>query len=146
MKNRVQAEQYWNQMVPEITVANFNKSLEFYTTILGFQIRFTREEPSFAYLYQETAQLMIEEYHSEGWNIEPLDRPFGRGVNFQIELEEIESIYKRIIESETPLFQEIEESWYQTNEELTGQREFLVQDPDGYLLRFCEVLENEEKV
>jgi hypothetical protein len=32
------------------------------------------------------------------------------------------------------------EGWYRTGGVETGQRQFLVQDPDGYLLRLAEVL------
>ncbi|MNJ79105.1 hypothetical protein D3C77_770230 [compost metagenome] len=34
----------------------------------------------------------------------------------------------------------IEERWYRQGGMLVGQRNFLVQDPDGYLLRFAEDL------
>jgi len=139
-------EQHWNQMVPELTVIDFNSSLDFYTNILGFKVRFTRENPSFAYLYQETAQLMIEQFHQEGWNVSELSHPFGRGVNFQIELSDIKPIYQSVIDSNTKIYQECEDNWYQTDEGLIGQREFLVQDPDGYLLRFCQAIEETEKV
>ncbi|MDR1949360.1 MAG: hypothetical protein LBQ38_08210, partial [Spirochaetaceae bacterium] len=36
------------------------------------------------------------------------------------------------------LFMEIEENWYKVNNKKIGNKEFLVQDPDGYLLRFSE--------
>ena len=32
----------------------------------------------------------------------------------------------------------VEDYWYRNNEILHGERNFLVQDPDGYLLRFAE--------
>ena len=35
---------------------------------------------------------------------------------------------------------EIEENWYRQDNKLLGNKEFLVQDPDGYLLRFSEDL------
>ena len=34
----------------------------------------------------------------------------------------------------------MEENWYRQDEYLLGNKEFLVQDPDGYLLRFSEDL------
>jgi catechol 2,3-dioxygenase-like lactoylglutathione lyase family enzyme len=33
--------EYWNVMVPELTVTDFEGSLSFYTDILGFKIRNT---------------------------------------------------------------------------------------------------------
>ena len=39
---------------------------------------------------------------------------------------------------------EIEENWYRQGNRLLGNKEFLVQDPDGYLLRFSEDLGEKE--
>ena len=35
---------------------------------------------------------------------------------------------------------EIEENWYRQDDKMLGNKEFLIQDPDGYLLRFMEDL------
>lgn len=35
-----------------------------------------------------------------------------------------------------PLYRPMMRNAYEVNGEMVGQREFLVQDPDGYLLRF----------
>ena len=35
-----------------------------------------------------------------------------------------------------PLFMQPEQKWYRTGEVETGVHQFLVQDPDGYLIRF----------
>lgn len=43
-----------------------------------------------------------------------------------------------------PLYREMEEAWRDTGDAITGSREFLVQDPDGYLLRFSEYLGERE--
>lgn len=53
---------------------------------------------------------MIEEYHSAGWSLEPLEQPFGWGVNFQIELKNIAPIYERLTESDIPLYQAIKDT------------------------------------
>lgn len=37
---------------------------------------------------------MLEEFHRDGWNVADLRFPFGRGVNFSIEVDDIESIYQ----------------------------------------------------
>jgi hypothetical protein len=39
-----------------------------------------------------------------------------------------------------PLFRECHDAWYRIAGEERGNRQFLVQDPDGYLLRFAEDL------
>lgn len=62
--------------------------------------------------------------------------PFGRGVNFSIEVNDIDKVYQQLIRSQYPLFREMMLNKYESNGELIEQKEFLVQDPDGYLLRF----------
>jgi hypothetical protein len=42
--------------------------------------------------------------------------------------------------SDWPLFQPVEEAWYRADAIENGQRQFLVQDPDGYLLRLAQDL------
>jgi catechol 2,3-dioxygenase-like lactoylglutathione lyase family enzyme len=130
---------YWNPLVPELTVSNVMRSLRFYQAI-GFTIRFQRTNPAFAYIELGEAQLMLEEEHHDGWNILPLDRPLGRGINFQIETPDLTKTLSAIQQMQVPLFREPKETWYRVGETEEGQRECLVQDPDGYLLRFVEYL------
>lgn len=134
--------EFYNVMVPELTVFNFQASLDFYTKILGFQIKYRRENPDFAYLeYEERIQLMIEVYHESGWHTADLEYPLGRGINFQMEVRDLEPIIKNLNEVAYPLYREPSCSEYIENNIIHRQKEFLVQDPDGYLLRFCQVLE-----
>jgi len=128
-------------MVPELSVTDFEASFTFYTNILGFGVIHARKNPDFAYLDQGGVQIMIEQYDADSWNTGPLEPPLGRGVNFQIELIDISTVYNRLRENRFPLFMDIVENWYQVNGVEMGQKEFLVQDPDGYLLRFCESIE-----
>jgi catechol 2,3-dioxygenase-like lactoylglutathione lyase family enzyme len=127
-----------NPLVPELTVFDFDKSLEFYTKILGFEIMFTRE--GFAYLKQEGVQFMLEQVHEDGWNIGTLEPPLGRGINFQIELKDITPIYEKLKAINHPLYRDSKDVWRKTGDVQSGQREFLLQDPDGYLLRLCQYL------
>jgi extradiol dioxygenase family protein len=128
----------WNKLVPELTVFDLERSRVFYTQLLGFQISFERE--GFVYLELEGTQIMLEAHHESGWNTAPLEPPLGRGVNFQIELEDVAPVHTRLQAAGVALFREMRESWYQTGDVQSGQREFLVQDPDGYLLRFSQFL------
>ena len=136
----------WNVMAPELTVFDFAKSLRFYTDTLGFEIVYQREQPDFAYLNLQGVQIMLEAYHAEGWNVGELTPPLGRGVNLQIELPDIQPLYARLLASGWPFYRPPVENWYDTGAALSGQREFLIQDPDGYLLRFCQFLGERDKV
>jgi predicted enzyme related to lactoylglutathione lyase len=127
-------------MVPELTVSSLDVSLQFYCTA-GFAIRFQRSDPPFAYLELGQAQIMLEQEHPNGWNVEPLDRPLGRGINFQIEVPDVQQVLTSLHSLGASPFREIKETWYRVSGvQEEGQREFLIQDPDGYLLRFAQYL------
>ncbi|MEZ8411722.1 bleomycin resistance protein [Vibrio splendidus] len=138
-------ENYWNPMVPELSVSNFERSLAFYVDVLGFSIRIRRENPNFVYLEQEHVQMMLEQISDEGWITGELEAPLGRGVNFQIELSDLEPLVKRLQTHKVSLFREMKETWYDIGEKLSGEREPLLQDPDGYLLRFTQHLGEKPK-
>ncbi len=131
----------WAALVPELTVTDLERSLAFYTELLGFEVAFARPEERFAYLQLGEAQLMLDEYaDGRGWQTGVLEPPLGRGINLQIEVERLDALLERLEAAAYPLFVPPEENWYRQNSEMHGNREFLVQDPDGYLLRFSEYL------
>ena len=130
----------WNPMVPELTVTDFAHSLTFYRDLLCFRVCYTRANPDFAYLEREGVQLMLEAFHPEGWQTGHLDAPLGRGINLQMEFSELLPQLDKLAAADWPLFRPLTESWYSMGETDSGQQEFLVQDPDGYLLRLTRYL------
>ena len=128
-------------MVPELTVMDFPASLHFYVNVLGFKIMIKRTEPDFAYLNLGEAQLMLEQYNPDGWNTGELTKPLGRGINFQIEVDDVEQILARVHVHGVTLYRDLHDNHYSIGESSACQREFLVQDPDGYLLRFSQFVE-----
>lgn len=131
----------WNPLVPELSVSDFAKSLRFYTEGVGFAVQYTRDNPSFAYLDLGGAQIMIEQDHPDGWSTGALESPRGRGINLQIEVPDVNAVRARLLVQQVDVFREPHDSWYDTAEGRTGQREFLVLDPDGYLIRLVQLLE-----
>jgi len=125
----------FNKLIPELSVSDLNRSIKFYTEILGFTIEYQREETKFAFLSFEGSQIMLEDMHRR-WDTGKLEHPFGCGINFQIECKNIEPLIKSLEKHNHPLFEEPKDKWYRQDKKLLGCREFLVQDPDGYLLRF----------
>jgi catechol 2,3-dioxygenase-like lactoylglutathione lyase family enzyme len=89
-------------LVPELEVADFDRSMHFYVEVLGFVIQYDR-----------------------------LERPF---------VPEVKSVSERLAAAGWPVFQDIEDAWYRRGTEHFGARELVVQDPDGYLLRFSQDL------
>ncbi len=125
-------------MVPELYVSDFSVSLRFYTEVLGFTVLYARHDPEFVYLEQEDLQLML--LQTDNWLGGPLEPPYGRGVNLQMELSDIQPSYERLLASGKIMHRGIKDVWRKAGDMQTGQREFYVQDPDGYLLRFCRPL------
>jgi len=130
---------HYNPMVPELVVRNLAKSLEFYS-LLGFSIKYEREEDRFVYLELDRVNLMLEEISASSWITSDLETPYGRGINFQIEVSGLDDLVARLKKRNLALFKDIEERWYRAGNFERGLRQFLVQDPDGYLLRFNEVI------
>jgi catechol 2,3-dioxygenase-like lactoylglutathione lyase family enzyme len=129
----------WASLVPELLVTDYQKSFSFYSETLDFTVEYTRDDPPFAYLSVEGAQLMIEERTgSEWWVTDEMDYPYGRGINFQIGVDSVDQYASRLADDDYQLFEGMREKWYQVDGVEHGNKEFLVQDPDGYLLRFME--------
>ncbi len=136
----------YNQLIPELDVRNLEQSLHFYVDLIGFKVEYSREEDLFAFISLDNVQFMLQEITGDNkWETGPLEYPFGRGINFQIELLDIDKIYKRLKDSNYEIFIDMEENWYRKDEQSMGCKEFLVKDPNGYLLRFSEDIENDEK-
>jgi len=128
-----------NSLVPELSITDFSKTIQFYTEIMGFKIEYQREEDGFAYLSLGESQIMVDQIgYTRTWKTGKFEYPLGRGVNFQIEVPDIESLIERLSQNGIDLFMEPEDKWYRKDDFEVGNRQFLVQDPDGYLLRFFE--------
>lgn len=101
----------WQKMVPEIDVSDFAASLDFYTRVLGFKVLFARHDPEFAYLELEELQFMLSEYQEGGWVVAPLEKPYGRGMNLQMELTDIGPVHQRLLDNKVALFRDMEDTW-----------------------------------
>lgn len=134
---------HFNALIPELAVTDCAKSLAFYCGILGFDIAYQRPEEGFAFLTFGAAQLMLDQadigrtFSSDGT---PLERPFGRGQNLQISARSIAPLLDALAENNITLTLPPEEKWYRQDDHELGVRQFIVADPDGYLLRFSQSL------
>ena len=133
------AEIYWNPLVPELGVTDVDASLDFYRAA-GFNVRFRREQPPFAYRELGGAQLMLEALHADAWTVGVLEPPFGRGINLQVEVASARAVGGALVAAGFALFREPTEAWYDVGDVQEGQLEVLAQDPYGHLLRFVESL------
>jgi Glyoxalase/Bleomycin resistance protein/Dioxygenase superfamily. len=124
-------------LVPELLVSDVGTSLEFWCTICGFEVRYDRPDEGFAYITRGSAHVMLEQSGVDrDWITAELQAPRGRGINFQITVPDVESIVSALRAAGVELFMQPETKWYRVGEEEAGVRQFLVTDPDGYLIRF----------
>ena len=128
------------KLVPELYCSDFDRSLRFYVELLGFDVLYDRPEERFAYLGRQGAELMIEQPTGRTWLTGELSHPFGRGVNLQIAASDVDELYAKCQVERVPIFLGLEEKSYRHGDALLRCRQFIVQDPDGYLLRFQRTL------
>lgn len=132
----------WNQIIPEFDVFDLKESIHFYVDLIGFHIEYERVEDKFVFLQLNKVQIMLQEINLENnkWETGKLEYPLGRGINFQIDVMNIDEIYESLKNNKYEIFVGMEEHWYRKDEKQLGCKEFLVQDPNGYLLRFSQDL------
>ncbi|AVM69496.1 aldoketomutase [Lachnospiraceae bacterium oral taxon 500] len=125
----------FNNLIPELSVFDIVQTKNFYEE-LGFKIEYERQEKKFVFMSFQGSQLMFEQIHDEGWNTGELVYPLGRGINFSIAVDDIEKLYSLVKSKQLEIYKELVRSVYRVNEIEEIQMEFLIQDPNGYLLRF----------
>lgn len=124
----------FNSLIPELSVSNIDNSIKFYKDI-GFEIIYERKEDKFCFLQLEKNQIMIEQVN-DNWNTGVLEYPFGRGINISMSVGNIDLYYDKIVKSGVKIFRDMKISKYCVDNTIYEDKEFLIQDPDGYLLRF----------
>ena len=124
----------FNSLIPEFSVSNIKVSIDFYTS-LGFNIVYERAQDKFCFLQLEDNQIMIEQIN-DNWNTAKLEYPFGRGINISMSVKDIDKFYEEVKNKNIKIFMKLKVNKYVVNDVIYEDKEFLIQDPDGYLLRF----------
>jgi len=132
-------------LVPELLVSDLARSLSFWVELCGFSVRYSRPEEGFAYVTRGSAHVMLEQVGvGRNWISGGLEAPLGRGVNFQVGVPDCLPIVDALRATGVELFMEPETKWYRVDDHEVGVQQFLVTDPDGYLLRFQSSLGRRE--
>ena len=128
----------WNPLVAEMMVQDFAASFAWWTGMLGFAPLFQRPAQRLAMLqHPDGAQVMI--YQRDGdWETGAMEPPFGRGAVLQVFVGDVVSVQAVLVAAGHPFYVALREKWRDWGDCLGGQREFLVQDPDGYLVMVAE--------
>src|SRR3954462_8317022 len=111
-------------LVPELDVADLAVSLRFYTDVLGFRVLFERPAERFAYLERDGVELMIQEAAGPGrrFRTAPLELPYGRGVNFQLRVNDVDAVHARAVAAGVDIVVPMEERWYRVDIAARGGR------------------------
>ncbi len=119
-------------------VSDLAASLRFRRGLCGFRVAWERPEDGFACLDLASARVMLEQADWPGqrrWRTGALERPLGRGIKLEIGAP-VAPILAALEAAGWQLFAPLEEVFYRVGAEEVGVGQFLVQDPDGYPLRF----------
>lgn len=125
----------WATMIPELLVSDYHRTLAFWRDVLGFVAQFDRPSEQLAMLeHPDSAQMMF--FVRDGsWETGAFEAPFGRGVVIQVFVADVDAVAARVAAAGVPFFVAPFEKWRDWGDRLGGQREFLVLDPDGYLVK-----------
>ena len=123
-----------NKLTPNLVVSDVSRSIAFYRDRLGFEVETTvpdAEPYVFAIMRSGAVQIFLnapepafEEYPAMK------ERPLGGTLTMYIEVTGIERTYDEL-KAQIPMVTPLEAKWY-------GVAEFVVADPDGYLITFAE--------
>ena len=127
-------------IVPELMVSDIIRSMDFWCRCLGFGVAYQRAESGFAYLQRpDGAQVMLCQRDGT-WETGDLEPPYGRGINLHILVEDVDPLVRTLETEGTPFYLAPREVWRRYGDREGGRLEFLIQDPDGYLLLFAKAL------
>src|ERR1700742_5344099 len=126
----------------ELFVSDRDRSVDFYTSVLGFEVQ--RLDESHALLTCGSVILGLgrqadlpETGPGPGFTQERLNRDRGAGVEIVLETPELDALYERVRRSRWPLAAPLQDRPW-------GLRDFRVTDPDGYYLRITSPMTAED--
>lgn len=121
-------------IAPEFFVRDIAASLRFYIDQLGF--RTVRRESGFAVVALGDAHLLLATPDETvpamaNWLAAG---PRGVGVHIRIMVDAVDTLYQQASASDATVVRELDDRAY-------GLRDFIIADPDGFLLRFASPIE-----
>ena len=124
----------FKKLTPNLLVADVERSLKFYVDVLGFSRGMTvPEQPPlvFGSVVSGNVEIFFNEKETGAKEYTGFSgKPIGATGTMFIELEQIEALHGRL-KSLVPIVKPLVTQWY-------GVKEFVIADPDGYLITFAE--------
>lgn len=124
-------------LTPNLMVKDVNKTIEFYTDILDFEVLQTVPEEGvleWAMVCRDDVSLMFQKEESIKDEYPELkDQQGGGALTLYIKVEDLENLCQEI-KNDVHIIKEMHETFY-------GANEFAIQDPNSFILTFSDVLE-----
>lgn len=125
----------FQKLTPNLLVSSVERSLAFYTGVLGFERGFTVPPDGGPLVFASVTSGPIEIFFNDvaaAVKEYPAmsGKPLGATGTMFIEVTEVDALYERL-KSRAPIAMDIVTQWY-------GMREFAIADPDGYVITFAE--------
>ena len=138
--NLIKEAEAWSSIVPGLLVSDLARSVDVYTRLFGFELAHA-EPDRLAVLTTGGDQLVLTQFHPEDpLVVAELTNPFGRGVTLHVRTADPAPINEALRAEKYPIVVPMEISELKSGDQTFTQTSFVVQDPDGYLLRFVEIL------
>jgi len=119
------------KVAPEFFVRDVDASVRFYVDKLGFVA--LRQEPDFAVVALGDAHVLLAHESIAVDRAELASTTRGAGLNVRIMVDDVDEIYERAKASGVRIVHDIRDRPY-------GLRDFILADPDGFMLRFAAPL------
>jgi uncharacterized glyoxalase superfamily protein PhnB len=127
-----------SKLTPNLIVSSVERSLAFYTEVLGFARAMTVPDQS-PFVFASVTSGDVEIFFNDKSTVAKENPQFaglsigGGGNTMFIEVEQVDALHDRIT-SQASIVMAIHTQWY-------GMREFAITDPDGYVITFAERVE-----
>lgn len=115
------------QMSPQLIVADIDRSVEFYTKNLGFDVDF-RYEDFYAAVIKDSFSIHLK--LGKPFQQERKSKRNNEDLDIVFSVEEIETLYEELSNKSVAITQTLREMSY--------GREFYIADPDSYIIAFLQ--------
>ena len=125
-----------NSLTPNLMVKNVNETLDFYIDILGFKLLQTVPEQGnfdWGFVQKDSVMIMFQKDDSIREEYPELKNyKEGGALTLYIKVDELPEWYEQI-KDKTNVIKPMNKTFY-------GANEFAIQDPNGFILTFSDIL------
>ncbi len=126
----------FKQLTPNLMVEDINQTIDFYKSILGFDVLATVPETgqlNWAMLKQGNVEIQLQLRASLTEEIPAFKgKPIGGALTLYIGVDDIKELYERLKDKVT-IAQDMHTTFY-------GTQEFAIQDSNGFVISFAETV------